>query len=626
MQKKKKLKKKYRKLLLLIFLIVLLVSIFLCGYKICFAKINKALKETNETVSISYVGDLILLKDQVTYSYDNNLKKYNFDYMFEHVKKYFSDSDYSIGVFEGPIADEKLGYSTSNYGDGNKLYLGFPREFADAVKNSGIDLVTTANNHLMDREKEGVYNTLDYLDEIRLEHVGSYKSALDKSKVKVIDVKGVKIAVLAYTMGSNYCSKDYFMEEEPNLTSLIVPKNNKYFARVKESVKKDFERAKKTGADLIMVMPHMGTQFTHEANNFQELWNDIFASFGADIILGDHSHATQPVLFKDDTLIVNCPGNFANSYIKDDGDATAIVNFEINKSTKKVIGTSVVPMYTKSISKGKYQAVPIYDIYTNEEIYNSFSDEEFKRVSKVQEVVTESMLDRKIGVDRLQKFYYVANNEQDLDVKSALEDSSLKEKLDNAKEITFIGDSITHGTKNGLHGWQEALLEFYPKIKVNNFSHGSYTTKMVIDNFTKQIKNSNSDIYFIAIGTNDIRYRDEKICAMDDKEYIEKIDKIVSSIKNKKAKIVLIAPWMSLVSDTVAKGSYKEKNELIDNYSQALENYAKEKGYIYVNANRVIEEFFQKNIASDYLIDYIHPNSDKGIKLYSYAVLKGVTH
>lgn len=616
------------KLLILFFFIMVLFLVLLVGYGICFgeksSKIGEKVDALDDMISISYVGDLILLKDQVSFSYDRVSKKYDFKYMFERTKKYFNESDYTIGVFEGPVSNEKMGYSTSNYGDGIKIYLGFPEAFADAVRDSGIDFVSTANNHLMDRGKEGVFNTIDYLDKIGLDHTGSYKNAFDKNKVKIINVKGVKIAVLAYTMGSNYYKSDYFVSQEPNLTSVIVSKNDKNFDKIKNMVKRDFDNAKNSGADLVMVMPHMGSQFVHETNQFQDMWNDIFISYGADIILGDHAHATQPVEFRGDTLIVNCPGNFANSYVKDDGDATSIVEFYIDKDAKKVDSASVVPMYTKLVSKGRYQAVPVYDIYADESLYNSFSRNEISRVSEVQKVVTKSTIGKEVSVNQLQKRYFVYNDgsDEEFDFDYALSESILKKYLDSASEVAFIGDSITHGTRNGFHGWYEPFMKLYPDVKVVNISRGSYTTKKIISNFSDRIKRSDADIYFVALGTNDIRYRDRKMCSMTSDEYISNIDRIIKLIGNSDVKIVLIAPWISLVNDSVAKIGFYEKNRLIEDYSFALSSYADDKGYIYVDANRYISSYLQRHNVFDYLVDYIHPNSGKGIDLYSYAVLE----
>ena len=477
-------------------------------------------------------------------------------------------------------------------------------EYMDSVKKSGVDFVSVSTNHFMDNGKDGVLNTINCLNKVGLNYSGLYKNAIDKSKVKFVNVKGVKIAILPYTSLPSGYDSDYFVFDNTSLANIIVPKSDKNFEKVRDMVRRDFELAKKSSADLILVMPHMGTQFIHVTNEFQDLWNDIFVSYGADIILGDHSHATQPVLFDGDTLIVNCPGNFANSYVKDDGDATSIVEFYINKNTKKVDKASVVPMYTREVSKGKYQAVPIYDIYEDNSFYTSFNDKELKRINEVQEVVTSSMIGEKVDISQLQKRYFVYKKENvDFDLSSVLEESSLKKYLDKASSVSFIGDSITSG------------------VSVNNISHSGYTTKDVINKLSSKIKESDSDVYFIALGVNDIRYRDEKKGAINGSEYIANIDKIVKLIENKNGKVVLIAPWYSLINDNVSRISFSEKMKLFDEYSSALESYALDNGFIYIDVNNYIEKFLAFHNAFDYYADYIHPNSGQGIKLYSYAVV-----
>ena len=122
---------------------------------------------------ITFSGDLILLDDQVKRGRTDG--GYDFSHVFEYAEKYIASADYAIGVFEGPMAGEAAGYSSSNFDDGKELYLNFHDQFAEAVKNAGFDLVTTANNHVLDRGPEGALRTLDILDKIGLDHTGSYR-------------------------------------------------------------------------------------------------------------------------------------------------------------------------------------------------------------------------------------------------------------------------------------------------------------------------------------------------------------------------------------------------------------------------------------------------------------------
>lgn len=590
-------------------------------------KVSKVTNPIDNSVVISYVGDLILLKDQVTSAYNKETGTYNFDKMFEYTKPYFESSDYTIGVYEGPSAGGE--YSTSNYEDGIKLYLNFPDEFASSVKNAGIDLVSTANNHLLDKGKEGALRTLDVLDKVGLEHTGSYRNQEEKDNLLIVDIEGIKVAVLSYTNFVNYYSQDTIEEDMSYITSLIPNKKSDSYSKLKEEIKQDFDEAKKSGADLILVMPHMGTQFTHKENDVQKEWNKIFASYGADIILGDHSHAVQPIEYIEDTLVVNCPGNFANSYVKKDGDATSMVQIYIDKTTKKVVTTSIIPMYTHEVEDGYFRALPIYDIMTNEILKEELEVSQIERVLEVQKVVTKTMLGEELGIDKLQERYFILNNKfyknktSFISTNEEYKNNKLYNLISNSKEVTFIGDSITHGTKNGGYGWFEPIMNNFKDIKVNNISKGGYTTKLVIEKFKDKIKKTNSDLYIISIGTNDIRYRNSKTCSMNEEEYITNIDKIVNFIKeaNADAKIVLLSPWTTQEADSVSKISHEEKEVLIDTYSKSLEEYAKNNNYTYINQNKYLREYFKVNNYHTYLTDETHPNSTLGIELYSKAVL-----
>ena len=92
----------------------------------------------NNSIRISYIGDLILLKDQIIAAKNKKTGKYEFDDMFKYTSKHFHESDLTIGVFEGPCAGNNTNYSTSNYADGLPLYMNYPDEFAEAVSKAGI--------------------------------------------------------------------------------------------------------------------------------------------------------------------------------------------------------------------------------------------------------------------------------------------------------------------------------------------------------------------------------------------------------------------------------------------------------------------------------------------------------
>ena len=136
---------------------------------------------------------------------------------------------------------------------------------------------------------------------------------------------------------------------------------------------------------------------------------------------------------------------------------------------------------------------------------------------------------------------------------------------------------------------------------------------------------SKSDLYIIALGINDIRYRDEDVCSMNGKEYVKDIESLVKLVKksNSKAKIVLIPPWTTLPGDKGCKVDEEAKQELIDSFSENLKEYAENNRYVYIDPNEYLDEFFENNDYLKYMVDVIHPNSTTGVTLYSKAIFEG---
>jgi len=366
---------------------------------------DKEIDIYKSAVKIIIAGDLILLKDAVSNAYDGS--EYNFTSTFEYTKKYISDADLAIGVFEGPCAGEDTGYSSSNRDDGIPLALNFPDSFAKAVKVAGFGLVSTANNHVLDKGVDGALRTLDVLDAIGLTHIGSYRSQADKEQIKIIEIKGVRFAFLAYTYGSNKIKIEKLRKSENSyISSFLADPSSAQFRSAKADVLNDFERAKKEKPDVIVVLPHMGSEFIRKPDYYQKAWNKVFIEAGADIVLTDHSHHVQPIEFRGDALIVNGVGNFCCSYTKNNGDASSLLEIYIDQNNKKVRGVSIIPLYTQAPLGRTYRALPIYDILTDPDLREQISVYEYERIKEVHELITSVMLGCKLPIDMAMSRYY----------------------------------------------------------------------------------------------------------------------------------------------------------------------------------------------------------------------------
>lgn len=373
------------------------------------------LDRINHAIKVTFTGDLILLKDMVENGYDSTEERYSFDSMFEFVKDYYQDSDFNIGVFEGPVAGVEKGFSSSCFDDGIPIYLNFPIEYALAVKKAGLNLVSLANNHMLDKGVDGLYHTLDALDGIGLSHVGAYRNEQEKNKVPVINIRGKRIAVLSYTYGSNHFKTDFFFQSDnKHLTRIIVSPKNDHIMECLESVKKDFAEAKRLCPDLIVVIPHMGKQFRHHPDDFQKYWCKVFVENGADLVLSDHPHAVQPIEWVTNAgkyvLVVHCPGNFINSYTKKDGDASMIVECYIDSTTGNPFAAACIPIYAYSkLGRSKvenYKGIPIYKLVKDEQVCPELSRYEYERIKEVHKLITRTALGVEVDIDDLKERYY----------------------------------------------------------------------------------------------------------------------------------------------------------------------------------------------------------------------------
>lgn len=585
---------------------------------------SETLARFDNSFKILFCGDLILLEDQVKRGFNGN--GYDFTEIFEYAAPYISGADFSIGVFEGPLGGTVKNFSQSNFDDGKNIYLNFPDEFADAVKNSGIDFVTTANNHLLDMKFEGARRTIQILNEKQLDFIGTYSSLEDKknNSVKILERGGIKFAILAYTYGTNNYDTDALISENFFVSSFIVGADSPNFDKVKKSVEEDFAFAKSFNPDLIIVLPHWGTQFSNFPDNFQRTWQKIFIELGADIILGDHTHSVQPVEFDGKKLTVFCPGNFANIYREHNGDSSAMVEIYIDKSTKKIIGGAVIPLWTQSKISGNYRALPLNEIFTNEKLRGELSTDDFKRAEETLKHVTKIMLGNEINFNQQKYFFneggFMRMKISPLEISEEMRGDFYK-VLTSAENVCFIGDSLTEGTKNGGVAWFEPL-EHLIHGKIFNVSKGGATTKILLKRLDEIIA-TNADLFVVAVGTNDVRYRDKNICAMTPAKYVENLAKLRNGILEKipDAKFVFIASWTSADGDFVSALPFDEKIKLNDLYSDALKNWCIAQGELFINPNPYIDERLKIFPQKNFLVDFIHPNADKGVELYAAAVL-----
>lgn len=306
------------------------------------------------TFSLAAIGDVMCHNTQYMDAYNSSTDSYDFSYVFEDIETYIQSADISIGSLETTFAGKDRGYS--NYPTFNS-----PEQLAYDLSEMGVDVLSTAGNHALDKGFSGLSNTLDVLDDANISHSGTYRTQEDRDSVLIKDVKGVKVAILSYTYGTN---------------GIPVPSDKEFCVNLidKDLIKQDIENAKSQNADVIISCMHWGIEYQTTPNDEQEDLADFLFENGVDIIFGNHPHVLQPMEKRSVTLadgtvkdcfVVYALGNFICDQNSENTRNSIILNLDITKNPDGKISidkVDYVPIYMYKNSNLNIRKMKLLDI------------------------------------------------------------------------------------------------------------------------------------------------------------------------------------------------------------------------------------------------------------------------
>jgi poly-gamma-glutamate capsule biosynthesis protein CapA/YwtB (metallophosphatase superfamily) len=243
------------------------------------------------TVRITAVGDLLMWAPQIQSA--RSSEGYSFDYMFQHVAPYFHRSDLMIGNLETTLSGRESTYVKRSPRTGFPMF-NCPDELAATLKRVGFDVLTTANNHCMDRGSKGLARTISVLNQHGLGYTGTYRSSNEKGSYLIRTIKGIRIAILSYTYGTNH---------------IPVPKTWMVGRIQREQILRDLKVVQEQ-AEYVIVAMHFGKEFRRYPSEEQKQWVNWLWDNGADLVLGCHPHVLQPMERQGNKLAVYSGGNF----------------------------------------------------------------------------------------------------------------------------------------------------------------------------------------------------------------------------------------------------------------------------------------------------------------------------
>lgn len=322
------------------------------------------------SVILGFTGDILVHNDL----YKSILKGRSFTPLWHKAVPLFKKADLMVVNLEGPAAlgidrsgqdrgDSGFSYDLNIY-SGTKFSFNYHPQILKDLKDSGVDLISTANNHSLDRQWLGIDRTLEAAKSAGIKTTGTRESYRPNQGFhEILEVNGFRIAFLACTEATNGIADRkgqvlYCYGKNPSVESLIQ------------------ELRARTDIDAIIVLPHWGIEYSDKPDKSQKSYARKFLDAGASAVVGSHPHVLQPwesYQTKDGrpTMIVYSLGNFLAFQSGRDKKTGAVVYLRLHREPE---GPAQIT--------GAYYTTTYRDGYTVYPISKKSSHEALKETSR----------------------------------------------------------------------------------------------------------------------------------------------------------------------------------------------------------------------------------------------------
>ena len=243
----------------------------------CGVPAARTLRFETDTVTVRLIGDVMMHMPQLRHDYTE---------FFSRVAAPMREADIAVANMEFTLAGPPYtGYPC----------FSAPDSYAWTVcADLGLDLMLTANNHIIDKGRAGLERTLAVYDAIR-DSLGVRQTGVSRSPEEAaavmplfLECAGLKIAFVNFTYGTNLDPQPFAWPRPGRMD--------------REEVVAAIGRAKAGEADFIVALPHWGEEYHLRHSKEQEEWAEWLVSEGVDVVVGAHPHVVQ-----DSTHIAGVP-------------------------------------------------------------------------------------------------------------------------------------------------------------------------------------------------------------------------------------------------------------------------------------------------------------------------------
>ena len=230
-------------------------------------------------------------------------------------------ADLAVANLEGPAPDDFTWHP-----DG--LTFSMDPSLLVGLDRAGFDVVSLANNHIRNAGGSGVMDTIRHLDELGIGHAGAGADLARARRPAWRTIAGVRVAILGFNgVGTAANAKGTRAGAAPLDTRIMTA---------------DIRAARIAGADVVVVMPHWGVEYTDGTTARQRTQAQAAIDAGADLVLGNHSHWAGPVALRSGRLVAWSMGDLLFDLNHDERTQEAML-VEVTFAGRRAVQVNLVP-------------------------------------------------------------------------------------------------------------------------------------------------------------------------------------------------------------------------------------------------------------------------------------------
>jgi len=287
-------------------------------------------------VKVTLVGDIFPANLHYTIGFGvaSEFYKHKGEPWLKQLQSLLNDSDIAFGNLESPLIEDNL-FTSINCFAGSY-------EFAFFLKQIGFNIVSIANNHILEQGSEGFQSTIKHLENHQIKYIG--KQINNTSNIVTVECNNLRIGFVGFNAIQDIQNPDLYANYS------------------KESILKLLKDMNEMNIDYKIISIHWGDEFMNVPSLEQIQSAHKFIDKGADIIVGHHPHVVQPVERYKNGLIFYSLGNFMFDMIWSKNVRRGLI-VNVTLESGKDIKFNTVPIFI-----GK-DYIPYRDIESNNYFY-----------------------------------------------------------------------------------------------------------------------------------------------------------------------------------------------------------------------------------------------------------------